>query len=530
MRLKQYSQTFRGKVVLSFMIATLITFLVVSVLFYNGIDRTLRQNQAKQMEAVSQAVSDVLAEKLDRGLQIRDGGDLESYLEFIKSTYGAYVWIVQPNGTIVMDNGIPYEARENILYLPQKEPESADILSSELIQWGQGQRPVLPSPYVSGGSTVTGISFSGGNFMGLFKNVPGVSWISVVQPVLDSQDSDVQLYIQVHMRYNLHSVNRSYMISSMVLSMSVSLLLALIIIVIFSHAITKPINELSQAASKAAMGDLSVRVNYPPVKTTYQDEPDESVLPFDDVTMLVNTFNNMIERLEMSNSDRRDFLSSISHDLRTPLTSISGFVEGMLDGTIPPEKQERYLKIVYHETQRLRNLVNDMSEAVQLDYNSISYNMRNFDLNRLILDVISGLESLLNEKDISVQTDIREGSSKPLLVVGDEEQLNRVLYNLVSNAIKFTPQGGVIAVTTRHPAGARFVEVYVEDNGPGIEPQDLPHVFERFYKGDRSRTGNSGSGLGLYIARSILQAHGQRIKAGRSAMGGACFIFTLQLA
>ncbi len=524
--------------ILAFMLAILATFIVMAALFSSEVNTALRQDRAQQLEDATNEIVRVVVNKINSGdSDLHTDGDIAAYLDFVNRTYGAYVWLVAPNGIILMDTGIPAEATTNMINLPE-ELKGQDILPGQLPSYGEGSRPLLDPLYIGFGTNPFGSKHTGGNYMGLFGTSQRSIWLSVIRPVYDIVGNPA-LVIQVHEQYDINSAVARFMWAAMRLSVSIALIIALVVITLISNSISKPLKELSYAANQAAMGDLSVRVNKPSAKRMYrfrknkqvdedQDplERQEAIVDENEIGVLIDTFNRMIERLDHSNSDRRDFISSISHDLRTPLTSISGFVEGMIDGTIPPERHEHYLNIVKNEAGRLSNLVNEMNDAVKLDTNAITYNFQPFVLDDMIVNVINSLESLITPKQISIQTNLNDGSMAK--VIGDEDQLSRVLYNLLINAIRFTPDEGVIAVMVLSPPGARFLEVVVEDSGPGIDERDMPHVFERFYKSDRSRTGNQGSGLGLYIARSILQAHGQHIAVSKSSMGGARFIFTLQ--
>jgi signal transduction histidine kinase len=271
-------------------------------------------------------------------------------------------------------------------------------------------------------------------------------------------------------------------------------------------------------------GDLSVRIVLPGINSA-EMPVDPGKVMHDDLTVLVNTMNIMIERLEYQERDRKDFISSVSHDLRTPITSIRGFVEGMIDGTVPPERFPYYLDIVKQETQRLQTLVNTMFEGSVLE-SGRQVNMDVFDLNAVIKEDIIGLESLLAEKNLDVQTDLMADEQGRQLVIGDREAISRVIYNIVSNAIKFTPVDGIIGLSSRRSSRPREIEVVIDDSGPGVPEQEMPYIFDRFYKVDKSRTAR-GSGLGLFICRSILTSHGQRITVGHSDLGGARFVFTL---
>ena len=197
----------------------------------------------------------------------------------------------------------------------------------------------------------------------------------------------------------------------------------------------------------------------------------------------------------------------------------------MLDGTIPEDKYGHYLEIVKQEVLRLQTLINTMFEGSVMESEK-SLNQTVFDINQVIREDIIGLESLLSTKNLDVQTDFLKDGEGRLLVIGDREAINRVVYNIVSNAIRFTPQDGIIALTTRKSGRPKEIEVMIDDNGPGIPEQEQAYIFDRFYKVDKSRTAK-GSGLGLYICRTILAAHGQRISVSKSDLGGARFIFTL---
>ncbi len=519
--------------ILAFMVAILTTFVIMAALFSSEVNTALRMDRAKQLEETTDEIVRVVVNKINSGdTDLHSDGDIATYLDYVNRTDGAYVWLVAPNGIILMDTGIPAEATEHITNLPDGY-SGRDILPGELPSYGEGKRPLLELGYVGFDSNPYGTTFTGGNYLGLFGSSRSDTWISVIRPIY-GVDGNPALVIQIHERYDIYSAVARFMFAGMRLSVTVALIIALFLIAIVSNSISKPLKDLSKAANEAAMGNLSVRVARPTRHSRQEYEGDGTLddasddrRSLDEITVLIDTFNRMIERLDHANSDRRDFISSISHDLRTPLTSISGFVEGILDGTIPPERQDHYLAIVRNEALRLSKLVNEMNDAVALDSNALTYDFRPFELNKMVENVIHSLESLISPKQISIQTNISEQGK--IRVIGDEEQLSRVLYNLVSNAIKFTPEEGVIAVMVKRTPGSHLVEIEVEDTGPGIDEKDVDHVFERFYKVDRSRSGNQGSGLGLYIARSILQAHGQHISVGRSQMGGARFLFTLQL-
>ena len=235
----------------------------------------------------------------------------------------------------------------------------------------------------------------------------------------------------------------------------------------------------------------------------------------------------MIERLERQESDRKVFISSIAHDLRTPLTSIKGFLSAISDGTIPPESYPKYMDIIQTQVARIQELINSMTEASSLSQIDPA-KMEEFDINEMIHDTVQNVENLISDKNISVNVDLGKNKGDQMMVYGESQLLYRVFYNLLTNAIKFTPRDGIIGISTKYDTEEKKVYVSVEDSGCGIPDNKRDRVFESFYKVDPSRT-ESGFGLGLYICREIITAHGEKIWAEKSdELGGAKFIYTLK--
>ena len=245
-----------------------------------------------------------------------------------------------------------------------------------------------------------------------------------------------------------------------------------------------------------------------------------------DLTEMARNVNSMIESLENQENDRSMFISSVAHDIRTPLTSINGFVTAMLDGTIPPELYEKYLTRIKSEVDRIRSLVVSMTEASSLSNVSPDL-MDTFDLKEACDEMIADLEPQLRSKNITIEQRIDETGGT--LVYGEIQLLCRVLFNIVTNAIKFTPDGGKIIVSSYKDSKANARVISVEDSGPGVEPEKRNRVFESFYKVDSSRK-QEGFGLGLYICKQILTGHEQTIRLDESPeLGGAMFVFTFPL-
>lgn len=222
---------------------------------------------------------------------------------------------------------------------------------------------------------------------------------------------------------------------------------------------------------------------------------------------------------------RKDFVANVSHELRSPLTSITGFVQGMLDGTIPESEYKKYLEIVLAESQRLSRLTKEMLDLTRIESGNMPLHKTVFDINELIRRVIITKENALENKQLDLNIAFKE---EKINVYADQGGIEQVLVNLLDNAIKFTPPGGEISISSCIKEGRAAVAI--KDTGAGIKQDILPHIWERFYTENKSRTGSKGVGLGLSIVKRIMVQHGQDITAQSKEGEGSTFTFTLELA
>ena len=298
----------------------------------------------------------------------------------------------------------------------------------------------------------------------------------------------------------------------------IAMIIAIILYAVFVYLSLMPIKDISRVIASVAEGDFSVRVS-----PRFSDPEDYSSFAVSsEFTEMGTTVNNMIESLENAEKDREMFISSIAHDIRTPLTSINGFVTAMTDGTIPPEKHDHYLMLIKQQSDRIRTLVTQMTEASSLSHVDPKM-MEPFNISDMINDIVDNLEAQLSNKDITVIKSLDPGPG--ITAYGEAQQLCRVIINIITNAIKFTPQGGSIKVTTTSEPRERRIMIQIEDSGAGVEESKRKRIFESFYKGDPSRK-VEGFGLGLYICKQILAGHGQTISCEEGTeLGGARFVF-----
>ena len=297
------------------------------------------------------------------------------------------------------------------------------------------------------------------------------------------------------------------MFSTFILSAGLMLLISSLLSVVFTTRLTLPLRRIAEAARKFGAGDFSTRV---PVEGE------------DEVAQLAVTFNNMAANLEAIDSSRSNFMGNIAHELRTPMTSVKGFVDGMLDGTIPPELYNHYLGVVSQEVGRLTRLIQNMLDISKLEAGEYQVNARSYDVWESITGAALAAEQRIESGKIQIQGLVPERT----MVYADPDLVHQVVYNLLDNAIKFTPEEGIIRFGVTRSGGQVAVSIW--NTGPGIAPEALPFVFDRFFKEDRSRGLNTrGSGLGLHICKVLVNLSGGKIWV-ESQEGEWCrFSFTL---
>lgn len=290
-------------------------------------------------------------------------------------------------------------------------------------------------------------------------------------------------------------------------------LAALAIAHIYSKRMAQPLDEMAAASRKFARGDFSVRVK--------QVED-----PGDEMGALIDSFNKMADSLEKSEARRSEFFANVSHELRTPMTTISGFADGLLDGTIPPDQAEKYLLSIRDETRRLSRLVRDMLDISQMKAKIAEPGRRgSFDITELILQTLLSFESRASVKNLDVDPQLPENS---IMVYADRDAITQVIYNLLDNAVKFAAKDSCITLRLYKDNGKAYISV--KNCGEVIPADDLPFIFDRFHKSDRSRSmDKTGVGLGLYLVKTIINSHDEDI-AVRSENGMTEFVFTLPLA
>ena len=303
----------------------------------------------------------------------------------------------------------------------------------------------------------------------------------------------------------LDDLHRIFVINGLIV-----LMIAIIVSFFVTQSITKPLKKMTMAIRSYAQGDFSVRL-------------DES--GYDEIGVLAHSLNHMSESLEHVEQLRSSFIANVSHELKTPMTTISGFVDGILDGTIPQERQREYLHIISNETRRLARLVVRMLEASRLQSGEVKMNPVKFDLCEMLIQTVIGFEHRIKTKSLDVDISFDRDM---IHVLADQDNINQVVYNLMDNATKFAVDGGKFSVHVALTDRKAYVKICNE--GQTIAPNVLPHIFDRFYKADQSRGNDKyGAGLGLFLCKQIINMHNEEIHV-TSENGVTEFVFTLPLA
>ena len=283
-----------------------------------------------------------------------------------------------------------------------------------------------------------------------------------------------------------------------------------IVVFLFVRRRLKPLKQLETAAATIAEGDFSVQVD--------EKKGDR------ELRELSGAFNTMTHKLQGVEAGRREFVANVSHELRSPITSIKGFAEGMADGVIPAEEQPKYLRLVADESKRLSGLIDDLLALSRLEREDAKPDYTDFDINEMLRRAVICRMNDLEEKKIDISC---EFETDPCPVHADSDRIEQVVINLLDNAIKFTPEGGQITLETEVKNDT--AEITVRDSGSGVPPEDREKIFDRFFTADRAHTAGKGTGLGLSICKRIMDMHGQSIRL-LDTEEGAAFRFTLKTA
>lgn len=400
---------------------------------------------------------------------------VKKQLDALDTYLSANLWIINPSGRMILDSQAPIDV-ENETVITGFDP------------------------------TVTEKSYyTIGNFFDSFTE----EQLSVFAPITSGYK--VRGYVVIHYPLNNLVVSCNSLLNISYLMLIILFLLSMIILIFFTEMVYLPLRKITEATEQYATGNMH-----------YEFQIDSE----DEIGYLGATLSYMANEIARSEDDQKKFVANVSHDFRSPLTSIKGYLEAMLDGTIPPEAHEKYLTIVLNETERLTKLTNSLLTLNNLNTKGIMLDKSFFDINKVIRNTAASFEGTCKNKAIAIELIL---TGDELFVCADIGKIQQVLYNLLDNAIKFSHPDSIIKIETTEKHNKVFVSV--KDSGIGIPKDNLKLIWDRFYKSDLSRgKDKKGTGLGLSITKEIIHAHGEHINVISTEGVGTEFIFSLPIA
>lgn len=460
------------KFVLAYFIFGVFSFAIVTTFVPSLTKEHLIREKAENIYAEATLIANTYA----AGLYTSET-DLEtvkSHLDFLSVYLDSTIRIINPSGRLVLESNTPINVEEEVII--------------------QGFDP-----------TSTGNSYYMVNdFFGSFSS----DTLSVFAPITSSYM--VKGYVVIH--YSIEKIQQSCnsLLNISYITLVILFLLSLIILIFFTEIVYVPLRKITYATEQYASGNMHYE---------FQVESD------DEIGYLAACLNYMASEIAGAEDDQKKFVANVSHDFRSPLTSIQGYLEAMLDGTIPREMHEKYIQIVLNETERLTKLTNSLLTLNNLNTKGMLLDRTDFNINETIRRTAASFEGICRKKTIAIELIL---TGDEMHVNADVDKIQQVLYNLIDNAIKFSHNDSVIRVETSLKKNKLFVSV--KDTGIGIPKNDLKMIWDRFYKSDLSRgKDKKGTGLGLSIVKEIINCHGENINVISTEGVGSEFIFSLSL-
>lgn len=461
----------------TFFIFAAITLIFLSTFTHGTTERYLIEKQAQELSRESA----ILAADFRSYFTVAEIllPDSQKEMEHISDFLSAEIWIIDVNGNILLNSSDAMVQALAQIFTPVK------IENFNISDFGNAY-------------------YQTGNFYGYFEE----ETLTVFSTITNNYK--VRGYILLHMPMSVVLAQAEEIVDITSLSVVIILFSTFILIIVFTIIVYRPIRNITKTAEQYAKGDFSKRIE---------------VNSNDEIGYLADTLNYMATSLSTLEDEQRKFVSNVSHDFRSPLTSIKGYIEAILDGTIPVELQEKYLKIILFETERLNKLTQNILDLNKFGHNGMLLDISDFDINQLIRNTTMTFEGVCNKKGLSFDLYL---TGQELFVKADMSKVQQILYNLIDNATKFSHSNTAITIETN--IRNEKVLISVKDKGIGIPSNSIKKVWERFYKTDQSRgKDKKGSGLGLAIVKEIVQAHNENINVISTEGVGTEFIFTLPL-
>ena len=460
------------KFCLAYLIFGIFGFIIIAVFVSNLTLEHLCREKSESLYKEATLIANTYASDLYDTTTSLD--TVKKQLDALDTYLSARIWIINPSGRMILDSSEPVNIQNEVIV------ENFD-------------------PTITVGSYYTT-----GNFFNYFEE----EMLSVFAPI--TSDYEVRGYVVIHSSMQELELAKENLLKISYITFVVLFLLSAIILIFFTEAVYKPLRKITTATEQYASGNMH-----------YELQIDSN----DEIGYLASILSFMAGEIAKSEDNQKKLVANVSHDFRSPLTSIKGFLEAMLDGTIPQELYPKYIGIVLNETDRLIKLTNSLLTLNNLNTKGMILEKSDFDINQVIRNTVTAFEPSCIEKKIAVELVL---TSDEMLVNADMGKIQQVLYNLLDNAIKFSPVNSFIKIETYEKHNKIFISV--KDNGIGIPKDSLKQIWSRFYKTDLSRgKDKKGTGLGLSITKEIIQSHNEHINVISTEGVGTEFIFSLPI-
>lgn len=460
------------KFILAYIIFGFFGFVAVATFVSTMTTEHLRREKADALYREATLIANTYAADLYNNETSLD--TVKKQIDALDTFFDATIWIINPSGRMILDSQSPINV--------ESEVTVADF-----------------DPMVTGSTYYT---------IGRFFNYFEEERLSVLAPIASA--FQVRGYVALHYPMNYLTAAADSLLNIAYLMLVILFLLSLIILIFFTEMVYLPLRKITVATEQYAAGNMH-----------YEFQVDSE----DEMGYLAASLSYMASEIARAEDDQKKFVANVSHDFRSPLTSIKGYLEAMLDGTISGEDYEKYLGILLNDTERLIKLTNSLLMLNNLNTRGILLDKSDFAINQMIRNIAGSFEGTCRQKKIAIELILTDD----VYVRGDNGKIQQVLYNLLDNAIKFSHNDSIIKIETTEKRSKVFISI--KDSGVGIPKDELRFIFDRFFKSDSSRGRDKrGTGLGLAIVKEIIHSHGEHINVISTAGVGTEFIFSLPVA
>ncbi len=458
------------KFVLAYVIFGIFGFIIITTFVPSMTKEQLTREKANALYSEATLIADIYGSGLytnDTSLEA-----VKTQLDILSVYLNSIIWIINPSGRLVLSTDSPINV-EDVVIIENFDP-----------------------------TFTAGSYYNVSTFFDYYED----EMLNIIAPI--TSEYKVKGYVVIHTAMTGIEKSSNSLLNISYITLCILFLLSLIILIFFTQIVYVPLRKITYATEQYASGNMHYE---------FQVESE------DEIGYLAACLSYMASEIARSEDDQKKFVANISHDFRSPLTSIRGYLDAMLDGTIPPQLHEKYLQIVLNETDRLTKLTNSLLTLNNLNTRGMLLDRTDFDINQVIRNTAASFEGTCRKKTIAIELILTEDT---MYVKADIGKIQQVLYNLLENAIKFSHHNSVIRIETSEKKHKLFISV--KDSGIGIPKEDLKFIWERFYKSDSSRgKDKKGTGLGLSIVKEIISSHGEHINVISTKDVGTEFIFSL---